>query len=110
MKSVDWLSASVTDITFEKREGFGWIRNYECTIPKDGFFELAAKRNWQLQVNDNVILYEKRHPNGGHALVYYNSGYPAPVGEQQPSVHSAGLKLQQFVFRRWSAVNFSRSL
>jgi hypothetical protein len=53
--SVDWLPKSATDISYYKRDGFGWVRNYECYIPEDDFLVLAAERGWELQA-------EKKHP------------------------------------------------
>jgi hypothetical protein len=70
--SVDWLPPSATDISYYKRDGFGWIKNYECYIPEDDFFSLATKEEWQLQENKNAFFYEKRHPNGGGVTVYYS--------------------------------------
>ena len=42
--SVDWLPPSATDISYYKRDGFGWIKNYECSIPEDDFLSLAPKK------------------------------------------------------------------
>ena len=65
MDSVDWLPPSATDISYYKRDGFGWIKNYECYIPEDDFLSLAAKKGWKLEEKENVLFYEKRHSNGG---------------------------------------------
>jgi len=70
--SVDWLPPSATDITFYKRDGFGWIKNYDCTIPEVDFYKLAAKEGWELQEKDNVLFYEKRHSNLGGVIVHYD--------------------------------------
>jgi hypothetical protein len=72
VESVDWLPPSATDISYYKIDGFGWVRNYDCYIPEDDFLVLAAKRGWQLQENENILFYEKRHPNGGGVTVGYN--------------------------------------
>jgi hypothetical protein len=72
LDSVDWLPPSATDISFYKRDGFGWIKNYECTIPEDDFLKLAEKEGWKLQEEEKVLSYEKRHPNGGGATVRYH--------------------------------------
>jgi hypothetical protein len=72
VESVDWLPPSATDITYSKRDGFGWIKNYECYIPKDDFLSLAGKNGWKLQKEENTYFYEKRHPNGGGVTVYYD--------------------------------------
>ena len=65
MDSVDWLPSGASDISFYKKDGFGWIKNYKCSIPEDDFLNLAVKEGWKLQEKDNVLFYEKRHPNGG---------------------------------------------
>lgn len=70
--SVDWLPASATDINFYRRDGFGWIRNYDCLIPKEDFLHLAEKRNWPMQEYEEYYFYEKWHPNGGGKSVHYN--------------------------------------
>jgi hypothetical protein len=70
--SVEWLPSSATDINYYKRDGFGWIKNYECSIPEDDFLSLAAKEGWNLQEEENVLFYEKRHPNGGGVTVHYD--------------------------------------
>ena len=70
--SVDWLPPSATDISYYKRDGFGWIKDYECSIPEDDFLSLAAKKGWKLREEDHVLFYEKRHPNGGGVTVYYD--------------------------------------
>ena len=73
LESVDWLPSSATDISFYKRDGFGWIKNYKCSIPENDFLKLAAKKGWELQIGENRIFYEKRHPNGGGVTVNYNT-------------------------------------
>jgi hypothetical protein len=72
VESVDWLPPSATDISYYKRDGFGWIKNYECYIPEDDFLSLAAKKRWKIQEKEKVLFYEKRHSNGGGVTVYYN--------------------------------------
>jgi len=72
VESVDWLPPSATDISYYKRDGFGWIKDYECSIPEDDFLSLAAKAGWKLQEEENLLFYEKRHPNGGGVTVYYD--------------------------------------
>lgn len=72
MESVGWLPASATDISYYKRDGFGWIKNYECSIPADAFLGLASKEGWEVQEKDNVLFYEERHPNGGGVTVQYD--------------------------------------
>jgi hypothetical protein len=72
LDSVDWLPSSATDISFYKRDGFGWIKNYECSIPEDDFFIFAEKKGWKLQEEGDVLFYEKRHPNGGGVTVHYD--------------------------------------
>ncbi len=83
LDSVDWLPPSATDISFYKRDGFGWIKNYECSIPEDDFLRLAEKEGWGLQGEGNVLSYEKRYPNHGGVTVYYNRD------TQRLFVHSA---------------------
>ncbi len=70
--SVDWLPPSATDINYYKRDGFGWILDYDCFIPEDDFLELAGKKGWELQAKENILFYEKRHPNGGGVTVDYD--------------------------------------
>jgi hypothetical protein len=70
--SVDWLPSSASDISFYRREGFGWIRNYDCSIPEEDLLKFAEKRGWKLEGEGDVLFYEKRHPNGGGATVHYN--------------------------------------
>jgi len=72
VNSVDWLPASATDITFYRRDGFGWIRNYDCFIPEEDFLILAEKWNWPMQEYEEHYFYEKWHPNGGGESVHYN--------------------------------------
>ncbi|MFX0198822.1 MAG: hypothetical protein ACFFCW_22095 [Candidatus Hodarchaeota archaeon] len=72
LDSVDWLPSSATDISYYKRNGFGWIKNYKCFIPEDDFLKLAAKEEWKLKEDENVLFYEKRYPNGGGVTVYYD--------------------------------------
>jgi hypothetical protein len=70
--SVDWLPASATDITFYRRDGFGWIRNYDCLISEEDFLILAGKWNWPMQEYEEYYFYEKWHPNGGGVSVHYH--------------------------------------
>ena len=70
--TVDWLPQSATDINYYKRDGFGWIKNYDCFIPEEDFLSLAIKEGWKLQQEGNVFFYEKRHPNGGGISVNYD--------------------------------------
>ena len=72
LDSVDWLPPSATDVSFTKRGGFGWIKNYECLIPEDDFFLLSAEEGWDLESEGNILFYEKRHQNGGGVTVHYN--------------------------------------
>jgi hypothetical protein len=70
--SVDWLPSSATDISYYKRNGFGWIKKYKCSIPEDDFLKVAEKEGWKLKEDENVFFYEKRYPNGGGVTVYYD--------------------------------------
>ena len=70
--SVDWLPPSATDIDYLKIDGFGWVKNYKCSIPEDEFLRLAARNGWKLQEKDHGFSYETRHSNGGGVTVYYN--------------------------------------
>jgi hypothetical protein len=70
--SVDWLPSSATDISYYKRDGFGWIKDYECSISEHDFLSLAEKEGWKLQEEKNRLFYEKRYPNGGGVTVYYD--------------------------------------
>jgi hypothetical protein len=70
--SVDWLPSSATDISYYKRDGFGRIRNYECTIPEVDFLIFAEKKGWKLQQEENVLFYVRRYRNGGGVSVHYN--------------------------------------
>ena len=72
LDSVDWLPPNATDISFYRRDGFGWIKNYKCSVPEDDLFELAAKEGWELEMDGNGLFYERRYPNGGGVTVRYN--------------------------------------
>ena len=72
LESVDWLPASATDVSFQKRDGFGWIKNYDCLIPEEDFHMLAAREGWDFQGEGNAFFYEKRYPNGGGVTVNYD--------------------------------------
>ena len=72
MASVDWLPASATDINYFIREGFAWIKNYDCSISEDYFLILAEDNNWKLQEKDDSLFHEKRHSNGGGVTVRYD--------------------------------------
>lgn len=72
LASVDWLPQSATDISFYKRDGFGWIRNYDCLIPVEDFLIMAKRRGWEIQDEGPNYYYEKWHDNGGGASVYYD--------------------------------------
>ena len=73
LDAVDWLPPSATDISFTKRDGFGWMKVYTCSISEDDFFQLAAAEGWDLQQDGNVLFYEKWHLNGGGASVSFNT-------------------------------------
>jgi hypothetical protein len=73
LDSVDWLPSSASDVSFTKRGGFGWIKNYECLIPEDDFYLLSAEEGWDLEREGNILFYEKRHLNGGGVTVHYNT-------------------------------------
>lgn len=72
VESVDWLPASATDISYEKRDGFGWIKNYDCLISEDDFLILAEEEGWLVQEDETFYFYENRHPNGGGVTVHYD--------------------------------------
>ena len=73
LDSVDWLPPGATDISFTKRDGFGWVKNYTCTIPEDDVYLLASQNNWDLEMEGNILFYGKRHPNGGGVSVSYDT-------------------------------------
>ena len=73
LDSVSWLPPSATDISYTKRGGFGWIKNYKCSLSEEDFYWLAAEEGWKLQQDGNMLFYEKRHPNGGHVSVIYKT-------------------------------------
>ncbi len=73
LDSVSWLPSSATDISYTKRGGLGWIKNYTCSISEEDFYWLAAEEDWDLQQDGNTLSYEKRHLNGGHVSVEYNT-------------------------------------
>jgi len=91
---VDWLPAEASDVTYAKREGFGWFTCYECNLPRVVFDRLAQKEEWKLEPKNDVssglrlvlklsppteidsvaraLFYEKRQPNGGGVTVIYD--------------------------------------
>ena len=70
--SVEWLPASATDVTYYRREGFGWIRNYDCLIPEADLLKFAEQMGWKLEGEGDVLFYGKWYPNGGGTAVNYN--------------------------------------
>ncbi len=54
MAHVDWLPAEATDVTYAKREGFGWVTCYECRLPKEAFERFARKQGWTLTPKSDV--------------------------------------------------------
>jgi len=96
---VDWLPSEASDVTYVKREGFGWFTCYECSLPREVFDRLAQKRDWKPEPKNDVstglrhvlglpalkktdygeidlvakaLFYEKRQPNGGGITVIYD--------------------------------------
>jgi len=91
---VDWLPVEASDVTYAKREGFGWFTCYECNLPRETFDRLAQKEEWKLEPKNDVstglrlvlelsppteihsvaraLFYEKRQPNGGGVTVIYD--------------------------------------
>ncbi len=96
---VDWLPPEATDVTFVKREGFGWLHCYECAIAKAAFERLAGANGWALEPKVDVstgfrgvlglpklkptegggsnvvaraLVCERRQPNGGGVTVIYD--------------------------------------
>ena len=72
---VDWLPAEASDVTYAKREGFGWFTCYECKFPREAFEQFARKEGWQLipksdistglrSVLDLPATKDKTEPNG----------------------------------------------
>ena len=53
---VDWLPADASDVTYAKREGFGWFICYECRISKAGLDRIAAKKEWKLELKSDVRI------------------------------------------------------
>jgi hypothetical protein len=51
---VSWLPVEATDVTYAKREGFGWITCYECRLPKEAFDRFAQKQGWTLEPKSDV--------------------------------------------------------
>jgi len=91
---VDWLPSAASDVTYAKREGFGWFTCYECSLPREAFDRLAQKEKWKLEPKNDVstglrlvlelsspkeihsvarsLFYEQRQPNGGGVTVIYD--------------------------------------
>jgi len=99
LNRVDWLPQDARDVTYFKREGFGWITSYECTISKESLSRVAQERGWKMEPRkdvvtglrrelglaevskteaddvdlvNNALFYEKRQPNGGGVTVVYD--------------------------------------
>ena len=100
VSQVDWLPSSASDITYARRDGFGWFLTYECNLPENDFLALAKKENWPVKETTNVLgsgyrlilklpeptnalgdptyfadqafVYENRYPNGGGVTVIYD--------------------------------------
>ena len=51
---VDWLPAEASDVTYAKREGFGWFTCYECSLPREAFDQFARKEGWQMTPKSDV--------------------------------------------------------
>ena len=43
---VDWLPPEASDVTYAKRDGFGWFTCYECKMPREAFDRLAERAGW----------------------------------------------------------------
>jgi len=96
---VDWLPMEASDVTYVKRDGFGWFNCYECGLPKEAFDRLAQKKEWKPELKKdvsmglrhvlglpalkkteygdtdlvaNALFYEKRRPNGGGITVIFD--------------------------------------
>jgi hypothetical protein len=97
---VERLPAEASDVTYAKREGFGWFTCYECSLPKAALERLAPEKGWKLEPKSQVsmgglrtprglpalkkgeyreldfvekaLFYEKRQPNGGGITVIYD--------------------------------------
>src|SRR5689334_71204 len=55
VNNVDWLPQDASDVTYFKREGFGWVTSYECTISKESFGRVAQERGWKMQARKDVV-------------------------------------------------------
>jgi hypothetical protein len=99
LANVEWLPPEASDITYSRREGFGWFKCYECNLPREAFYKLAQKEGWSLAKQKNVsvglrhllglppiigtedgavdviesaLFFEKRQPNNGGITVVYD--------------------------------------
>ena len=99
LSSVDWLPSSAQDINFYERTGFGWLKYYDCHIPKADFQLLAASNHWimtqatnvsitvrdmlnlkpitsidgiEINIVTNAEVYNNRRPNGGGITVVFD--------------------------------------
>lgn len=86
---VNWLPKEASHISFYKRKGFGWIKAYNCKIPKKHFYSFAKKNNWQMAnskkqivitqpkildkmqiIQSAMVFYDIKKNNGGTRVVY----------------------------------------
>ncbi|HTQ30862.1 MAG TPA: hypothetical protein VMI53_06595 [Opitutaceae bacterium] len=51
---VAWLPAEASDVTYVKRDGFGWVICYDCKLPKEALDRLAQKEGWKLVPKNDV--------------------------------------------------------
>src|SRR5690349_19518812 len=55
LSHVDWLPQDARDVTYFKREGFGWVTAYECTISKEALSRVAQERGWKMEPRKDVV-------------------------------------------------------
>ena len=89
MKSVDWLPADATNVTFHLESQFGWTREYTCQINEKSFRKFASEEDWALKpiANEKVFLkkimseeiiinkglvYIHKQNNGGGKYIHYD--------------------------------------
>ena len=89
-KNVEWLPNTASNINFYEREGFGWIKVYNCNMKKSAFIEFAEQNKWglsedkrahrfmQYKINEEYIVinhsltYMKIESNNGGTRVIYD--------------------------------------
>ncbi|WDE96834.1 hypothetical protein PQO03_02520 [Lentisphaera profundi] len=74
-EKVEWLPDTASNINFYEREGFGWIKVYNCHMKKSDFMEFAEQNEWKLAEDKRVHRFMQYKINEEYVVINHSLTY-----------------------------------